>query len=158
MKVIFLDVDGVLNEESSHSRCCGYRGIDDSKVVNLAQIVRATEAKIVLISTWKDDWRRTDKTRQGMLANYLENKLKKQRLVVWDKTESVDKESGFHLSRGEGILQYLAAHKVERYVILDDFQFDYDGCGLTDNYVKTDNYGGGLTEMLARKATEILTR
>ena len=156
MKVIFLDIDGVLNEENSRSRCCGYKGIDDKKVGNLAKIVKATGAEIVLISTWKDDWRKTDKRHQGMMANYLDRKLAKQGLTVLDKTESVDKSSGFHLSRGEGILQYLSTHSVEKYVILDDYQFDYDGCGLTGNYVKTDNNNGGLTEELAHKAIGFL--
>ena len=156
MKVIFLDIDGVLNEEKSRSRCCGYKGIDDKKVEHLAKIVKVTGVEIVLISTWKDDWRKTDKTHQGMMANYLDKKLKKQGLSVLDKTESVDKASGFHLSRGEGILQYFATHMVEKYVILDDYQFDYDGCGLTENYVKPDNKNGGLTEELAGKAIEVL--
>ena len=158
MKVIFLDIDGVLNEEKSRSRCCGYKGIDDKKVENLAKIVKSTGAKIVLISTWKDDWRKTDKARQGMMANYLDKKLKKQGVTVFDKTESVDKASGFHLSRGEGILQYLSTHTVEKYVILDDYQFDYDGCGLTGNYVKTDSKNGGLTEEFAKKTIEVLRK
>ena len=154
--MIFLDIDGVLNEEGSRSRCCGCRGIDDRKAANLAVIVNATGAKIVLVSTWKDGWFQREKDRQGFLADYLDKKLKKQGLTVFDKTESVDRDSGVYLSRGEGILAYLSCHAVENYVILDDFQFDYDGCGLTDRYVKTDNYGGGLTETLARKAIEIL--
>ena len=158
MKVIFLDIDGVLNEEKSRSRCCGYKGIDDKKAENLAMIVKATNAKIVLISTWKDDWRKTNKAQQGMMANYLDKKLKKYGLSVLDKTESVDKASGFHLSRGEGILQYLSTYTVEKYVILDDYQFDYDGCGLTGNYVKTDNKDGGLTEGLSQKAIEVLNK
>ena len=156
MKVIFLDIDGVLNEEKSRSHCCGYKGIDDKKVEHLAKIVKVTGAEIVLISTWKDDWRKTDKVRQGMMANYLDRKLKKQGLIVLDKTESIDKASGFHLSRGMGILQYLSTHTVKDYVILDDYQFDYDGCGLTSNYVKTDNNNGGLTEELALQAISIL--
>ena len=158
MKVIFLDIDGVLNEEKSCSRCCGYKGIDDKKVENLAKIVKQTNAEIVLISTWKDDWRKTDKAHQGMMANYLDRKLKKQGLRVYDKTESVDKASGMHFSRGEGILQYLADNKVEKFVILDDYQFDYDSCGLSDYYIKTDAYNGGLTKELVGRAIQILKR
>jgi len=157
MKVIFLDIDGVLNEEKSRSRCCGYTGIDDKKAENLARIVEKTGAKIVLISTWKDDWRKTDKAHQGMMANYLDRKLKKQGIAVFDKTKSID-GNGFHFSRGEGILQYLADNKVEKYVILDDYQFDYDRCGLTDFYIKTDAYNGGLTEELAEKAVAIIEK
>lgn len=155
MKVVFLDIDGVLNEEKSRSRCCGYKGIDDKKVENLALIIKKTNAAIVLISTWKDDWRKTDKAHQGIMANYLDRKLKKQGLVILDKTKSIDK-NGFHFSRGEGILQYLADNKVEKYVILDDYQFDYDSCGLSDYYIKTDAYNGGLTEELAVKAIKLL--
>ena len=156
MKVIFLDIDGVLNCEGSRSRCVGYRGIDDKKAENLAKIVKATGAEIVLTSTWKDGWRKTDKAHQGIRASYLDKKLKKQGLVVFDKTRDSDGEGWF--SRGEGILDYLENHAVENYVILDDYQFDFDWCDLTDNYVKTDNYNGGLTEELAEKAMEILNR
>lgn len=156
MKIVFLDIDGVLNCEGSRSRCVGYRGIDDKKVENLAKIVKATGAEIVLISTWKEEWRKTDKSRQGILANYLDRKMKKQGLSVLDKTRDYIGER--HLSRGEGILDYLMRNEAESYVILDDYQFDYDACGLTDNYVKTDNYNGGLTEELAKKAIEILNR
>ena len=156
MKIVFLDIDGVLNCEGSRSRCAGYRGIDDKKEENLAKIVKATGAEIVLISTWKDDWRKTDKAHQGMMANYLDKKLKKQGLTALDKT--CDYIGERYLSRGEGILEYLTRHQVENYVVLDDFQFDYDSCGLTENYVKTDNYNGGLTEELAEKAIGILNR
>lgn len=155
MKIIFLDVDGVLNEDKSRARCCGYKGIDDKKAENLAKIVKATDARIVLISTWKDDWRKTDKVRQGFLANYLDKKLLKQGVSIFDKTESLDKQ-GFYFSRGEGILRYLEKNPADGFVILDDYQFDYDACGLTGNYVKTDAYNGGLTELLAQKSIEIL--
>lgn len=156
MKILFLDIDGVLNCEGSRSRCVGYRGIDDKKAENLAKIIKATGAEIVLISTWKEDWRKTDKAHQGMMANYLDKKLKKQGLTALDKTRDYIGER--YLSRGEGILEYLTCHEVESYVILDDFQFDYDSCGLTENYVKTDNYNGGLTEELSEKVIGILNR
>lgn len=154
MKVIFLDVDGVLNEEKSRSRCVGYKGIDDSKAGNLAKIVHATDAKIVLISTWKEGWRKTDKAHQGMMANYLDKKLKKQGVTVFDKTRDV--AQGEYFSRGEGILDFLQRHKVESYVILDDYQYDYDGCGLTARHIKTDAHNGGLTAALADRAIELL--
>ena len=90
-----------------------------------------------------------------MMANYLDRKLKKKGLAVLDKTKSIDK-NGFHFSRGEGILQYLADNKIEMYVILDDYQFDYDSCGLTNYHIKTDAYNGALTEGLAVEAIKLL--
>ena len=62
MKVIFLDIDGVLNCQSSKSSCHGMVGIDNDKVKRLKEIVKATGAKMVLISTWKTDWQKEKET------------------------------------------------------------------------------------------------
>lgn len=156
MKVIFLDIDGVLNTPSSESRCGEYIGIDDDKVERLKQIVEKTKAEIVLISTWKKYWRKEKmlKPLQDYSANYLDEKLTQQGLKAIDKTK--DKADGRYLSRGEGILEYIARNKVENYVILDDFQFDYDGLGLTDCLIKT-KQAEGLTKAHAEKACKILS-
>lgn len=44
---------------------------------------------------------------------------------------------------------------MENYIILDDCQFDYDGCGIADKLVKT-NQTEGLTEKEVKKTCEIL--
>lgn len=157
MKVIFLDIDGVLNTPSSESRCGEYIGIDDEKVEKLKQIVEKTKAEIVLISTWKKYWRKEEKLKplQDYSANYLDEKLAKQGLKATDKTK--DKSDGRYLSRGESILEYVYRNNVEKYIILDDCQFDYDGCDLTDNYIKT-NQIEGLSEQQVKVACETLLR
>lgn len=157
MKVIFLDIDGVLNTPSSGSRCGEYVGIDDDKTKLLADIVKRTKAKIVLISTWKKYWRKEEKLKplQDYSANYLDEKLAKQGLKVIDKTK--DKADGRYLSRGESILEYVYRNNVENYIIFDDCQFDYDGCDLTDNYIKT-NQIEGLSEQQVKAACETLLR
>ena len=157
MKVIFLDVDGVLNTPSSESRCGEYIGIDDEKVEKLKKIVEKTKAEIVLISTWKKYWRKEEKLKplQDYSANYLDEKLAKQGLKAIDKTK--DKADGRYLSRGESILEYVYRNNVENYIILDDCQFDYDGCDLTDNYIKT-NQIEGLSEQQVKAACETLLR
>ena len=54
MKVIFCDVDGVLNNEStSELTPNGYRGVSDKLIRNLRKIVDETGAKIVLSSDWR---------------------------------------------------------------------------------------------------------
>ena len=50
MKVIFLDIDGVLNEEKSRSRCCGYLGIDDKLSLRHNKIYTAR----ILQKNWSD--------------------------------------------------------------------------------------------------------
>ena len=140
MKVIFLDIDGVLNCQSSQSSCNGMMGIDDDKVKRLKEIVKATGAKIVLISTWKADWQKVYKEQQGHMANYLDKKLKRQGLVIMDKTEDTS------VDRGQGILDWLDGKKIESFVILDDEDFDYQEVGIESNVIRTQFYieNGGL--------------
>ena len=157
MKVIFLDVDGVLNTPSYERRCGEYIGIDDEKVEKLKKIVEKTKTEIVLISTWKKYWRKEEKLKplQDYSATYLDEKLAKQGLKAIDKTK--DKADGRYLSRGESILEYVYRNNVENYIILDDCQFDYDGCDLTDNYIKT-NQIEWLSEQQVKAACETLLR
>ena len=155
MKIIFLDIDGVLNAEHSRSRCGKFIGIDNDKLLRLKRIVDETDAKIVLVSTWKENWERlpSRKIYQNELADYLDKRFKRVGLAVFDKT--LNSLAGVYFSRGEGILEYMYCKQIEGFVIIDDYQFDYDGCGLTDRYVKTDNRIG-ITEENVQKAIVIL--
>jgi histidinol phosphatase-like enzyme len=99
VRVIFLDVDGVLNAEcdfGGHKKpnpfvitAEGFRycGICKTHVKYLKKIVAATNAKIVLVSSWKRDYE--DYIRNGyinMIGKYLYNKLRKQGLEIYDTT------------------------------------------------------------------------
>ena len=53
-KIVFLDVDGVLNCASTTQRFNGFIGIDPLKVELLNQIVREGGARIVVSSTWRN--------------------------------------------------------------------------------------------------------
>lgn len=56
-KIIFLDIDGVLNsaDHLDHTKHCnGYSDISPKKVKLLKKIVDRTGAEIVLSSTWRD--------------------------------------------------------------------------------------------------------
>ena len=94
MKVIFLDVDGGLNTPSSERRSGEYIGIDGDKTKLLADIVKRTNAEIVLVSTWKKYWRKEEKLKplQDYSATYLDEKLKKFGIKAADKTK--DKSDG----------------------------------------------------------------
>lgn len=167
MKVIFLDIDGVLNYETYNISFNHMIGLDDKLISRLARIVNTTSAKIVLVSTWKYDWspNREDCTASGL---YLTDMLSAHGLTIIDKT--AEREDDYILARdedyvnhmhyygrGEGILHYLDGHEVETFVILDDGQDDYDSCELTDYWVRT-SYKTGLTDADVKKAIEILNR
>lgn len=152
MKIIFLDIDGVLNCSESKSDCLGYVGIDNVRLKRLKRIIKETDAQIILISTWKEQWFKEsfNKCQQDELANYLDRKLKRERISILDKTFDIEN------SRGKGILHTLTKYKVESFIILDDESFDYTKCNLLPHLVKTNYHNGGLTEELTDKAIKIL--
>ena len=156
MRIIFLDIDGVLNCQSSKSRCSGFIGIDDKKVKALREIVEQTGAKIVLCSSWKTHWERTEKDAQNELANYLDRKMKRERLRVLDKTSDDGSD------RGHGIRRYLSdkPHITSWCVIDDEIFEDYEECSIMNHLVKTSFYddNGGLQCGHIEKAVEILMR
>lgn len=158
IKLIFLDVDGVLNCSSTKDRCGRYVGIDSEKVVLLKRLVEKTDARIILISTWKEWWYKEPhlKDKQDILANYLDNKLEEQGLKISEKTDD------YHsFGRGDGIMEYLRklsklSVNVEKFVIFDDETFDYKPTKLTRYLVRTSYDKNGLKEKHIRKALEIL--
>lgn len=151
-KVIFLDVDGVLNCQTTKASVGPWIGIESKKVKLLRQIVDETGARIVLSSSWKSGWFKGDKAAQDREARYLDNKLKREGLRIVDKT--FDKG----LNRGVGIVNYVTDHNVDRFVILDDEDFDYEKCGVIDKLVQTTFYSddGGLGAEHVSRAVKIL--
>jgi hypothetical protein len=156
MKIIFLDIDGVLNsvmydahrlEERADNR------IDMTRVKLLADIVNATEAKIVLSSTWREDW---DKSSElcGSDGEYINECLSRYDISIMDKTPCFN----YSDDRQYEIRTWLAYHsnEVESFVILDDIN---SGWGvLSNNAVITNPYGYGLEESHVQKAIDILKR
>ena len=124
--IIFLDVDGVINCDSTQDTVCGgYVGIDDALVKNLEDLCDRFEDKvsIVLTTTWAEKWYRDfrDKEEQDEFANILDERLRKYKLHAIDKI--ADPISYY---RGKYVYEYLNKHpEIEGYVILDDFDFDF---------------------------------
>ena len=152
MKIIFLDIDGVLNYARCKARSpSGCLGIEDQPLKLLKTIVDATGAKIVLTSTWKTDWFITDHIEDlSKDGQYLINRFSSQRLGILDKTYE---ESW--ANRGQGILDYLHNSWCESFVIIDDERYDFEERGLTKYFVHT-SFNTGLTEEHANRAIAIL--
>ena len=154
MKIIFLDIDGVLNSEmyeASRKDDCGDGYIDLSRVKLLADIVNATDAKIVLISSLRLDW---DKNPDlcGKDGKYINQCLAKYGLSIMDKTPYFS----LFTERRKEVLSWLLDYQseVERFVIIDDMK---DGWGELDyRVVNTNPQGYGLEEAHVEKAIELL--
>jgi hypothetical protein len=154
MKVIFLDVDGVLNYISCKTKYHGMLGIDDEKLELLKKIVDATGAKIVLTSTWKTDWFPTEYIEDlPFYGQYMVKQFGRHKLHIFAKT--TDEEWAL---RGKGIIDFIknSPTEIESFVILDDEPFDFESVGIVDKFVKTNFYDNGLTEDDVRKSIEIL--
>ena len=153
MKVIFLDIDGVLNCVETKEKCKAYVGIDDKMVSWLKRIVEATGAQIVLSSSWKHDWEPINKEAQNEFGFYVDRALKKHSLTAIDKTYESNSEH-----RGEGIIQWVRTHEVDSFIILDDEWYDFKELGLQSRVIKTEFYNehGGLRNEHVVLAIELL--
>ena len=155
MKVIFLDIDGVLNDKKCRARApSGCRGVADAKLKLLREIVLRTDAKLVLTSSWKKYWKKEEATDPDML--YLMKKLKRFGLSIYDKTEDT-----FWAERGKGIHLWLTDHRdTTAWVVLDDEVFpDYETYKISKHLVKTEflhGRDGGLQEEHIEQALVIL--
>ena len=162
MKVIFLDVDGVLN--SGQTLVSGFDLYKDY-LLNLKELVNKTGAKIVLTSSWRNFIKRGARGRgyhpYGELLLFT---FALHELSLYDKVSDVELSSS---NRGQDILKWLEMHpQVTSFVILDDCVFDFEECGLLKYLVRT-NAGErrntpfdlqGFNRMSFLKALEILNK
>lgn len=156
MKLLFLDIDGVLNSVSCHTKTfSGYLFVEDRLIQNLKTITDATGAKIVLSSTWRighyDIVNGDSNSEAAIDFSMLERRLKSFRLTILDYTRLSN-----DMNRGGDIKDYLErwnVDKIDSFVIIDD---EASGLQLyTKNLVKTE-YKYGLTKEDCEKAISIL--
>ena len=119
MKVIFLDIDGVLVTRNSikyqYLNFPDDTNIHFSKkaVINLNKLIRLTKAKIVISSTW-----RLFHSLEKLQSIFEEQKIKGEII----STTSVEKASiEEDIPRGQKIADWLSENtNIEKYVIIDD--------------------------------------
>lgn len=151
MRVIFLDIDGVLNEDTTPSRTRSrVIFIDQEKLMRLKRSVDDTGAKIVLSSIWRYD-RNDPKYNADFLE--LQEAFQNAGLEFYSYTP-VD---AIGIRRGMEIRAWLGTHpEVERFVIMDDECFDFEERGLLPYLIKTEFGDGGLTDTHMQEAVEML--
>ena len=145
LKVIFLDVDGVLNDNHTTEMCKDFVGIDKEKVQRLKKIVDSTGAIIVLTSDWKEGWMPNGQYLHSRypFAEYLDSKLAEAGLHAFDKTkEAVSSQ------RGAGIIAWISMFpEITNYIVLDDEMFkDYRRYGIYPRHLILTDEDKGLTD------------
>jgi len=154
MKVVFLDVDGVLNSMQAlingelSDEGFGLQALSRKLVYNLGTIILGSGAKVVLSSTWRDDWGNPNNPYKQTLEYYL----KREGVFVHDITPHNSKRI-----RGLEIMEWLNGKTdIESFVILDDDFHDIMPY-FKDNLVAVDSTLGLTTENVAQ-ALEILNK
>lgn len=169
MKVIFLDVDGVLihdnykNKETCH--------VDEEKIKIIKKIVEETNSKIVITSTWRHPYIDGTDINQPEY-DLLIKMLKSHNIEIYDKTpvhklkllsnheyEILKNEinSRFHplTTRAGEIYTWLKDKEIESFLILDDDESEWEYFGLEKNLIETSKKYG-ITEKAIEKAINIL--
>jgi len=142
-KILFLDMDGVMNNARTTGAADKFFPVEPYAVLLLDRIIQATGCEIVLSSSWRHmpDWR-----------DVLEKAIPS--LKILDRTPRYSSSSKYKidesdLCRGHNIQDWLDKHlEVERYAILDDA-----ADMLKDqlpNFFKT-SFETGLTDEIALK-------
>ena len=164
MGIIFLDIDGVLNSQkyliSNHDKVALFYhkygkeisdelflirkmyDIDFSKVNILKEIIDITDAKVVIISSWK----------KLKIYPYIRDKLIEIGIPIIGET--IDDGS----DRGSGIKRYILENNIDNYVIIDDSKFDDYDNELIKRLIMTSFYDEGLKEDQKDKVVKILRK
>ena len=144
MKVIFLDVDGVLNSEKDLLEAKGKSELFDRPLALLKELVESTKAKIVVSSTWRIGCSKSGRNSWYRLAEY--------QMEVYDITPVINKPG---VQRGDEIRAWLenAKEEIDAFVILDD---DADMCEFTGTNLVQTSMKTGLLEYHVEIAKSIL--
>jgi len=162
-KIIFLDIDGVINTKEWHSKMTkdtpkdeyGY-AFDPIAVANLAHIIDKTGADIVISSSWKfygvpklrEMWKK--RNLPGTILDITPNTISDEMLL----NANLD-EFQLGVCRGNEIKEWLSRHEdiISSYVIIDDFD---DMLSEQEDHVVLTESLIGITEWDAEKAIKIL--
>lgn len=141
MKILFLDIDGVLNSASVlHQKGRG-DAICEKMVARVNQIIEATGCKIVISSTWRL-LHKIDQLKQILITHGLSD-------VIIDYTPHLN----YNRIRGDEIQLWLDSHKVDKFVILDD---NSDMGDDLINYLVQTTWNNGLEDSHVQRAIDIL--
>ena len=138
MKLLFLDIDGVLTSDGIKSRKELLYTFSQSCVDVLNRILKENKVKIILTSSWRTVF---DADKQNQI-------FKENGITQFPGGQTND--YGYE-NRSSEIRDYMAGKKVESFVILDDMKIN----GFDEHFVLI-NPATGLTESVIEKVNRIL--
>jgi len=157
MKVLFLDIDGVINTmaECGYRRCFG-EGVaklterrmlsskvypfDPTSMYYLHNIIKETGCKIVVSSTWRTDLEEMKSWfADGIIKDAIIDRTPYSKELPQEYIDTIRSYRG-SIQRGDEIKHYLNTHpEINKYAILDD---DSDMDVVRRNFFQTDTYDG----------------
>lgn len=164
MRIVFLDIDGVLNHSSTKERFQNCIGIDEGNLYTFSEFLKIArmeeETEVVLTSSWRED-----KNREGESVSngygYICDRLDAMGIHLYDVTPVLS-DNGFYSHRGAEIAKWLENHndlKITGYVILDDeHSAEFKEYGLSKRWIRTswESARGGFQPKHVKKAFEML--
>jgi hypothetical protein len=140
MKVLFLDIDGVINHHGANWKT-DHWPLDPYCAFLVGKIKLDTDCEVVLSSSWRVHPEGTAEVEKRVVP-----------LLGKTPPSWYLKETNHHSRRGEEIQKWLDSHpEVTCYAILDDEADAGEGHGR--NFFRTSFYNGGLTEDIAQAVT-----
>lgn len=145
--VVFLDVDGVLNNHASLAQYCH---LLPEKVLLLRILCDLTDAKIVISSAWRT-FMREEKDERGLCPfRFAMHK------AGFPTGRILGRTSDGWKARGTEINDWIMEHKPQRWVIIDDEAFNFmEDEVQAQRFVQTDG-ACGLTWRDCQSAMRIL--
>jgi hypothetical protein len=150
MNIIFLDVDGVLNNfRTRQTTSDGWCFVDGYLVARLKRLLDLSGARLVLSSTWREGWHQEDESKNDISFTELREKFHEFGIEIFDRTGEMRPH------RWQSIKEFLARPRedaIEHFVILDD----WNDMGEFSEHLVLVNPSTGLTEVDIQKALKIL--
>jgi len=154
MKVIFLDIDGVLNTDRQ-IRINDLKQINDidfdqQAMENLKMIIDQSKAKVVITSTWRIHQNENGYLWRELVRNFEACSIDPEIMIdITPVIDTIMKPEARELE----ILKWLDANRnVEKFVILDD---QWSMGTLNDHFIRCFSFNG-ITAEITEEAIEIL--
>lgn len=146
MKIIFLDIDWVMNSLENHF---DVKKFDSEKIKLLEEVLDKTEAKIVLSSSWRTSF--------AFMESFKDRFWEKiWNALIWATPYLNDYDEW---KRWEEILQYLKWNPlVKNYVIIDDDDFDIVVFEELVHHFVLSDYKTWITKENVEEMVEILNK